>query len=341
MTHSLPSTPVVNSTASAAFDAPSRPADVAGDGPLAGLTVLERGWLSSNNVLIHPAAGEDGAVLVDASHVTHAAQTCQLVTHALRGQELVRLVNTHLHSDHCGGNSTLKACFGMPITVGPGLLTVVRAWDQVRLTHDRSGQLCARFEADDELSLDQPLHAGGRDWEVIAAPGHDPDSVMLFDRVNGVLISADALWENGFGVVFPEVQGEPGFEDVGAVLDLIATLPVRVVIPGHGAPFTDVASALARARSRLAGFKADPARHVRHAVKVLVVYHLMEVRRQPLEDLLDWAWHTPLLRRLWEQHHGGPASAARTWGQGFVEELCGAGALHREGDAVVEGAAPR
>ena len=43
--------------------------------PLAGLTVLQRGWLSSNNVLIHPAPGEPGAVLVDASHVNHAAPT--------------------------------------------------------------------------------------------------------------------------------------------------------------------------------------------------------------------------------------------------------------------------
>ena len=49
---------------------PGRPGD-----PLAGLTVLQRGWLSSNNVLIHPTPGEPGAVLVDASHVNHAAQT--------------------------------------------------------------------------------------------------------------------------------------------------------------------------------------------------------------------------------------------------------------------------
>ena len=61
----------------------------------------------------------------------------------------------------------------------------------------------------------EPLRAGGRDWEVLEAPGHDPDSVMLFDRAAGVLLSADALWEHGFGVVFPEMDGEPGFEDVG------------------------------------------------------------------------------------------------------------------------------
>ena len=303
--------------------------------PLAGLTVLQRGWLSSNNVLIHPTPGEAGAVLVDASHVNHAEQTCALVAHALNGQRLTRLVNTHLHSDHCGGNAALKAVHGMPISVAPGMLPVVKAWDQQRLTHDRSGQRCAPFLADDELSQEQPLRAGGRDWEVIAAPGHDPDSVMLFDRVNGVLISADALWENGFGVVFPEVEGEPGFGDVGAVLDLIATLPVRVVIPGHGAPFTDVVGALARARSRLAGFQADPARHARHALRVLVKYHMMEEQEQSLEALREWAAATPLLQALWEHSGGQSGATVRNWAGGLIQEMVDGGVLQLGADGVV------
>jgi glyoxylase-like metal-dependent hydrolase (beta-lactamase superfamily II) len=315
-------------------DAAHTSPDASGN-PLAGLTVLQRGWLSSNNVLIHPAPGEAGAVLVDASHVNHAEQTCGLVAHALNGQRLTRLVNTHLHSDHCGGNAALKAAHGMPISVAPGMLPVVKAWDQQRLTHDRSGQRCAPFLADDELSLTQPLRAGGRDWEVLAAPGHDPDSVMLFDCVNGVLISADALWENGFGVVFPEVEGEPGFGDVGAVLDLIAALPVRVVIPGHGAPFTDVVGALARARSRLAGFQADPARHARHALRVLVKYHMMEEQLQPLEALCDWAAATPLLQALWERHGRPTGATVRDWAAGLIQEMVDGGVLQLGADGVV------
>jgi len=304
--------------------------------PLAGLTVLQRGWLSSNNVLIHPAPGEAGAVLVDASHVNHAEQTCALVAHALDGQRLTRLVNTHLHSDHCGGNAALKAAHGMHISVAPGMLPVVKAWDQQRLTHDRSGQRCAPFLADDELRLDQALRAGGRDWEVIAAPGHDPDSVMLFDRVHGVLISADALWENGFGVVFPEVEGEPGFDDVRRVLELIATLPVKVVIPGHGAPFTDAAGALARAHSRLASFQTDPARHARHALRVLVKYHMMEEQSQPLDALCDWAAATPLLQALWDRYGRPTGTTVRDWAAGLIQEMVAGGVLRLEGPLVVE-----
>jgi glyoxylase-like metal-dependent hydrolase (beta-lactamase superfamily II) len=294
-------------------------------GPLAGLTILERGWLSSNNVLIHAAPGEAGALLVDTSHVTHAPQTLALVRHALGGQRLAGIVNTHLHSDHCGGNAALRAAFGAPVLVPPGLAEAVRRWDPRKLNYDDIGQLCDRYEADGELPAGGALQAGGRTWEVLAAPGHDPDSVMLFDRAHGVLISADALWEDGFGVVFPELEGASGFEEAAAVFELIAELPVRVVVPGHGAPFTDVAGALARARTRLAGQRRDPDRHARHAVKVLVKYHLMEHRRQPLADFQAWADRTPFLARLWDRHGRPHAASPGQWGEAFLRDLAGAG----------------
>ena len=50
---------------------------------LEGLAVFERGWLSSNNILLHGAEGEH-ATLIDSGYVTHAEQTLALVRHALR-----------------------------------------------------------------------------------------------------------------------------------------------------------------------------------------------------------------------------------------------------------------
>jgi len=291
--------------------------------PLAGLTVLQRGWLSSNNVLIHAAPGEAGAVLVDASHVNHAQQTCELVRHALRGKPLARLVNTHLHSDHCGGNAALKAAFGMPISVAPGMLPVVQAWDQQRLTHDRSGQRCVRFLADDELSVAKPLIAGGRSWEVIAAPGHDPDSVMLFDRAHGVLISADALWENGFGIVFGELLGQPGaLLEARATLDRIATLEVDTVIPGHGRPFGDVAAALARAYRRIEAFEADPERMAKNAVKACFIFNLLDLQRLPRDQLEAHLARVPLFRDIGVRLLGMDIPALANWLLSELKRSC-------------------
>ena len=73
------------------------------------IRVIERGWLSANNILFLEG---DAATLVDSGYVSHAAQTVELVRHALDGRPLRRLINTHSHSDHIGGNAALQAEFG-------------------------------------------------------------------------------------------------------------------------------------------------------------------------------------------------------------------------------------
>lgn len=302
--------------------------------PLQGLTVLERGWLSSNNLLIHAAAGEAGAVLVDSGHLRHAPQTVALLRRALAGQPLARLVNTHLHSDHCGGNASLQRAFGVPVTIPPGQADAVRAWDEAALSYVATGQRMERFAPQATLAPGEAFEAGGRCWEVLAAPGHDPHSVMLLDRAGGVLVSADALWENGFGVVFPELAGEPGFDDVAALLERIAALPLRLVVPGHGRPFTDLRGALDRAFARIRGLQADPARHARHAVKVLLKYHLMEEGAQALPALLDWAEATPLLIEVWRRWPPAAAATPRDWALQAVAELVESGALVRDGQTL-------
>ncbi|WP_295641428.1 MBL fold metallo-hydrolase [uncultured Methylibium sp.] len=301
---------------------------------LDGLTVLERGWLSSNNVLLHGAPGQ-GATLVDSGHCTHAAQTVALVQRSLAGEPLERIVNTHLHSDHCGGNAALQAAFpGLPADVPAGEFDAARRWDEDALSYRATRQRCERFAVRGRIEAGTSLRVGARRWEVVAAPGHDPQALMLFDAAHGVLISADALWENGFGVVFPELDGESAFDDVAAVLDAIARLPVALVIPGHGAPFTDVSGALARARSRLASWRAAPDKHARHAARVLLKYHLMEEREQSLADLQAWAAAAPLLQRLHERIGRAEAAGPGAWGLRLAGELVAAGALRADGERI-------
>ena len=319
---------------------------------LSGLTVLERGWLSSNNVLLHGEPGE-GATLVDSGHCAHAEQTLALVRHALGAappgtaalrlretqgtadhagaarclpEPLARLVNTHLHSDHCGGNAALQRAMGMPIVIPPGHWQAALRWDEDSLSYRPTRQRCERFTPDAQIALGEVLRCGGREWQVLAAPGHDPEAVMLFDAAQGVLISADALWETGFGVVFPELEGVPAFDDVAKVFDLIEGLPVRWVLPGHGAPFQDVRSALDRGRSRLAGFRADPARHHRHAAKVLLKFHLLEEQSQPLPALCAWFAEAPLMEAIWHRV-ARPSGSLEGWCEALVSELAAAGAL--------------
>jgi glyoxylase-like metal-dependent hydrolase (beta-lactamase superfamily II) len=296
----------------------------------AGMTLFERGWLSSNNVLF--VAGTD-TVLVDTGYSSHAAQTVALVRNALRDAPLRRVVNTHLHSDHCGGNHALQAAFGCSIDVPVGEAAKVDAWDEARLTYRDTGQSCERFVRHGLVAPGDQVRLGRLNWRALAAPGHDPESLVFFQPELKVLLSADALWENGFGVVFPEIEGERAFQQVADTLSLIEGLGAEMVVPGHGAPFVDVGAAVARARSRLDAFVRSPERHARHAAKVLVKFHLLEHQSRPWRDLRQWLANTHYLLLLHARYFA--STPLQEWSQGLIDELCGAGALRREGSTIL------
>ena len=294
------------------------------------INLYERGWLSSNNILIDSA---EGSALIDSGYVTHSAQTLALLDDALDGDNLDVLVNTHLHSDHCGGNAALQKAYpGMTTFIPPGLSEHVRTWDAQALTYAPTGQSCPQFGFDAVLVPDTEIRLGGMQWQIHAAPGHDPHSVVLFEPESRLLISADALWERGFGVVFPELEGVDAFEAVGKTIDLIESLKPLTVIPGHGPAFSEVAPAIAVARERLANFVNNPEKHINYAAKVLVKFRLLEVQSVKLATLVAWAQATPYFAMIHTTHFADRAFAE--WAGSLVNDLVRSGAASLDGAIV-------
>lgn len=295
-----------------------------------GITVIERGWLSANNILL---VGEKTAI-VDSGYATHAPQTIALIEAALNGRPLDLLLNTHLHSDHCGGNAALQARYPEVQTwVPPGHAALVQDWDPVGLSYTPTGQQCPRFKLNEVLQPDTDVQLGALTWQIHAAPGHDPHSVVLFQPDHRILISADALWERGFGVVFPELDGEQAFAEVGATLDLIERLAPHTIIPGHGSVFTDVGTSLAYARHRLHGFIHDPKKHVIHAGKVLLKFKLLELQRVPLVQLLEWACQTTMMTSMHRNYFS--ALTLHDWIKQLADSLVAVGAAALEDGNIV------
>ena len=298
-----------------------------------GLQVLERGWLSSNNILFG-ASRKVGAALVDTGYDTHAEQTLALVNHALAGAGLDRVINTHLHSDHCGGNAALQETGGAEVWVPEASFDAARSWDATRLTFDATDQRCRQFAVHAPISDGQDIELGTARWQVIGAPGHDAEAVMLFQPDSRVLISADALWEERLAIIFPELEGESGFGPAREALACIEALRPSIVIPGHGRPFTDVAGALSRSRQRLQQFEASPEKHSRYAMRALVMFHMLERQQRELGDLVDWMLSAPVFLRAHselEAQGGDPGIAAAATIHG----------LQRDGMLALDGACVR
>lgn len=294
----------------------------------ASMRVFERGWLSSNNILF---ISDKQTALVDSGYLTHAPQTLALVAHALQGRALDLLVNTHLHSDHCGGNAALQRAYACRTMIPHAEADKVRTWDEDALTYTSTGQQCARFGFDATLQPGDLISLGGMEWQALAAPGHDPHSLILYCPEERILISADALWENGFGVIFPELEGESGFAETRATLELIAGLDVSVVIPGHGAPFSEVGKALETAFSRIDYLTADPVRNVQNAVKVMLKFVLLERRSIPLAQVPRLLSEMRLFDAANRLYIKKSPEALAQWA---VEQLLRAGAAEIVGDAL-------
>ena len=292
--------------------------------------ILERGWLSSNNIVF---IDKERTAVVDTGYASHAEQTLELIQTLLDGRPLDAIYNTHLHSDHCGGNHILQQNYPKVHTAIPvAEMHRVKRWDMTNLSFKATGQRCDPFHADEGIQPNQKIRLGGLEWTALCAPGHYPHCFVLFCEKHGILISADALWQKGFGVIFPALDSWAGFVETRATLDMIEALDVRLVIPGHGKPFTEVQDAIEAAHSRIRYLEADPLRNAQNGIKVLVKFLMMEKQRVKLSQVPKMLDNIPLIKAANRRYMNFSTIHLAHW---VVTQLKRAGAVKVEGSELV------
>jgi len=182
---------------------------------------------------------EGEAVVVDSTAtVTQGQQIRRFVEEAAEAQ-IVALVNTHWHSDHCGGNRGILEGSAAPL-IAHRLCpeTLSREYGMIARRPakiDFSAQLRPRLFVDRELTL----RVGKRQLRLIHAPGHSPDSLILFDPEKRMAIVGDNLLAGSSPEkpVLPYFFWGDPWQLVG-VLERLRTLDCRTIVPGHGAVLT-------------------------------------------------------------------------------------------------------
>ena len=292
------------------------------------VTVIERGWLNCNQIVLK---SRDQNVLIDSGYGRHAGTTIRLVSQALDAAPLHWLINSHCHSDHMGGNRALREHYQCRTTIPQGEVKHVVPWTEQSCWSKEMDQYVEEFEFDDTMVAGDAFAGGGVRWQVHAAPGHDMDALMFFAKGPRILVTGDALWERGLGFVWPEsLHGghlNLHIHAALAALEKIEGLDPAVVVPGHGAPFTNVAKSLADARGKLAAFEQDPVRNARHVAKSLFIFALLDKREMKAADVPAYLESVPVYRRMREQFLKGSNDelAAR-----MLDELVRSGALRIE-----------
>ncbi len=139
--------------------------------------------------------------------------------HVVRGLTQLPLVvlNSHTHNDHVGDNWQFSTVEGMNTAFTRGNARGSRKDAQAEIA---PGEICgglpkgfdAKHYATRPWTMTSFTHdgdridLGGRVIEVVATPGHTPDSITLWDRAHGLLFTGDTYYPGPIWLYRPETD---------------------------------------------------------------------------------------------------------------------------------------
>ncbi len=228
----------------------------------------------------------DGCILVDAGWNTQEAYEAlagQLAAMGVGFGDLHYIVITHAHPDHYGLVGRLVPQTSARLVIheieksfleprylhSDGLLTEMDHWlringvpADVRPMMSRGSMevlgLVAVAMPDQIVSGGEHLQLGDFDFEILWTPGHSRGHICLYEPNRRVLISGDHVLPKTTPNVSMHMQsgGNP-LADYLAALDRVAELPVDLVLPSHGDPFTDLPGRVAAIKEHHERRKAE------------------------------------------------------------------------------------
>lgn len=169
------------------------------------------------------------------------------VTKQLTGKPVV-VLNSHTHNDHVGGNWEFPYVFAMDTDFTRKNALGSRADAQAEIA---PGQICGKLPAGFNPKAYETrrwkifhfvhdgfkINLGARTVEIVATPGHTPDSIALIDRANGLLFTGDTYYPAPIWLYRPETDMDAY---VASVKRLAALAPkVKMVLGAHNIPVAD------------------------------------------------------------------------------------------------------
>ena len=157
----------------------------------------------------------------------------------------IAVLNSHTHDDHVGSNWQFDTIYGMDTAftrknaqgsrddaqaeVGPGeICGDLPAGFDPKTYSTRPWKITSYVHDGDRIDL------GGRSLEIIATPGHTPDSISLLDRANGLLFTGDTYYPAPIWLYRPETDLDAY---ASSVRRLAALAPqVKLVLGQHNIP---------------------------------------------------------------------------------------------------------
>lgn len=184
----------------------------------------------------------------------------------------VSVLNSHTHNDHVGDNWRFTDVYGMDTNFTRENAKGSAADAKAELAPGEiCGQLPRGFDAKSystkSFQITHVLHDGdkidleGRVLQVIATPGHTPDSIMLLDEANGLLFTGDMYYPGPIYLYRPETDLDAYVASMKKAAALAPRL--QLLLPAHNVPVAGP-SDLARVVEAMEQVRAGQVKPVPH-----------------------------------------------------------------------------
>jgi len=172
-----------------------------------------------------------------------------------------RVLPSHAHPDHFSGLAALRDELGLRILLTRPMLETIGSREMYRASYrtgrgDRNALVRimgesivdpaaswfyeklygTRFVNDPDEIIDSSgvMNIGGRDWRLVATPGHSPDHLSLYDERSGILLGGDNVLRSVTTWLGPPKSDLKVYIQT---LEMIRALPnLRLILGAHGSP---------------------------------------------------------------------------------------------------------
>lgn len=185
-----------------------------------------------NTAFIVTAAG---VVVIDSGPSHRYAQQMRAAIARVTEKPVIRVFNTHHHPDHFLGNQAFAG-----IATAALATTIAGQKEEGGAFADNVYRLSGDWiKGTEALPAGEALQPGvqsigGHELELISLSGHTSGDLVILDRVTGVLFAGDLVFHQR-----APTTPHASIAQWLAALERLATLPYRILVPGHGEPVVD------------------------------------------------------------------------------------------------------
>ncbi len=161
----------------------------------------------------------------------------------------VRVLNTHSHFDHIGGNYQFKSVLSpstkfslsnnkgnksqlIKTEVSTEALCKALPKGVTQKNHSIKPYMITSVVKDGDF-----IDLGDRTIEIMQVPGHTDDSVALFEAESGYLWTGDSFYEGPIWLWFPETDLQAYQKSISRLAAL--TPQLKALFPAHNSPYSD------------------------------------------------------------------------------------------------------